>query len=204
MTELTSNLDLLIGQWNASPRIRALIQVYLDIANQDILPALEAIRLQRQIETATGISLDYLGRRLGIERPPTSDPSQDTRFGFETAGEGFDQVPFGGDAENEALFPLPDSIYRRLLRARTIALLSDGTLNYLINSIRAIDPSAIVQDRRDMTIRVVTDFQSILELADDVGALARNAGVRINYVSTNRFGFDDVGDAYDQAPYGVN
>ena len=199
--ELQSGADLLIGQWEASPRLRALIETYHDIMADDVLPAIETLRLMRLIESSEGVHLDYLGRRLGVERPATADPAQDPRFGFDDAGRAFDQVPFAGDSENDALFPLPDVTFQRFLRARAIALLSDGTTTALIQSIKAIDPGAAVQDRRDMTVRIVTERSVLLELADSIGCLARNAGVGLVYADRGRFGFEDAGVPFDQGPY---
>ena len=201
--QLETTIDLLISQWQGAPKIQALIEVVGDIATDDLLPALQTLRLMRLIESSQGIHLDYLGRRLGVQRPSTVDRAQDPRFGFESAGQGFDQVPFAGDRANDAVFPLPDAVFRQFLRARSIALLSDGTVTALALSIRAIDPSASVSDRRNMTVRVVTTRQSLLELADESGCLARNAGIGLIFADRGRFGFDDAGVGYDQGPFSV-
>ena len=198
---LETTIELLIAQWQGSPKIQALIEVLGDIATDDLLPALQTLRLMRQIESAEGVHLDYLGRRLGVQRPSTVDRAQDPRFGFESAGQGFDQVPFAGDRVNDAVFPLPDAVYRLFLRARAVALLSDGTTTALTLSILAIDPSASVTDRRNMTVRVVTSRQSLLEAADEAGCLARNAGVGIVYADRGRFGFEESGVPFDQGPF---
>ena len=196
-----SSIDQLISQWQGAPKIQALIEVYRDLMVEDVLPALETLRLMRLIESSEGIHLDYLGRRLGVQRPSTVDRAQDPRFGFESAGQGFDQVPFAGDRANDAVFPLPDAVFRLFLRARAITLLSDGTTTALALSIRAIDPSASVTDRRNMTVRVVTSRQSLLEAADEAGCLARNAGVGIIYADRDRFGFEAAGTSFDQGPF---
>ena len=199
--DIETTADLLIGQWEGSPKIRGLAEIFRDMMVEDVIPALEEIRLMRQIESAAGVHLDYLGRRLGVERPASTDPAQDLRFGFDAAGQGFDQVPFSGDTSNDAVFPLPDGVYRRFLRGRAIALLSDGTFQTLVRSVRAIDGGAAVQDRRDMTVRVVTSRQSLIELADASGCLARNAGVLLTFAQRGRFGFDEAGVPFDQGPF---
>ena len=198
---LQSDLDLLIGQWQGSEKLGALIQVYRDIVVEDIIPAFETLRDMRKIESAVGVHLEYLGRRLGVGRPSTADPSQDSRFGFDDAGTGFDQAPFRGARANDAVYPLPDAVYRQFLRARAITLLSDGSIEALKASIHAIDPGAAVQDRRNMTVRVVTDRRAFLELADDRDCLARNAGVELDFADRGRFGFDDAGVGFDRGPF---
>ena len=198
---LQSDLDLLIGQWQGSEKLGALIQVYRDIVVEDIIPAFETLRDMRKIESAVGVHLEYLGRRLGVGRPSTTDPSQDSRFGFDAAGTSFDQAPFRGARANDAVYPLPDAVYRQFLRARAITLLSDGSIEALKASVHAIDPGAAVQDRRNMTVRVVTDRRAFLELADDHDCLARNAGVELDFADRGRFGFDDAGVGFDRGPF---
>ena len=145
--------------------------------------------------------LDYLGTRLGIERPATTDPAQDDRFGFDMAGSPFDQAPFRGDVANDAVYPLPDALYRRLVKARAIMVLGDGTIYTFSRAVREIDESAAVQDQRNMTVRVVTSRRRLLELADTIGALPRTAGVLIIYADRGRFGFDQAGVPFDQGAF---
>ena len=99
---------------------------------------------------------------------------------------------------------MPDSIFRRVLRARSISLLSDGSLAALSASVRALDAGASVQDRRDMSVRIVTEQQPLLEQADAIQALARNAGVELSYAQRDRFGFDEAGDAFEQSPFATD
>ena len=56
--------------------------------------------------------------------------------------------PFRGDVANDALYPLPDALYRRLVKARAIMVLGDGTIYTFSRAVREIDESAAVQDRR--------------------------------------------------------
>ena len=62
--------------------------------------ATATIERMLDIDEAEGVWLDYIGVRLGIRRPATNDPAQDERFGFDDAGEPFDQALFRGFAEN--------------------------------------------------------------------------------------------------------
>ena len=200
---LIASSELVVGQWTESPRLRALIDVVTDVIKEDIMTALETLERMRRIETAEGVWLDYLGLRFGLERPATSDPAMDNRFGFEGSAQavGFDQAPLRGDAANDAVYPLPDIIYRRFVRARSILILGDGTSQTFAKAVKAIDPGAAVQDQRNMTIRIVTIRRAFLELADEIGALPRTAGVFLNFVDRGRFGFDLAGVPFDQGPY---
>ena len=192
---------ILIGQWQASPRLRGIVVDVLQPIIDDAIAARDAIQLMQHIDHAVGVWLDYLGTRLGIERPATTDPAQDDRFGFDMAGSPFDQAPFRGDVANDALYPLPDALYRRLVKARAIMVLGDGTIYTFSRAVREIDESAAVQDQRNMTVRVVTSRRRLLELADSIGALPRTAGVLIIYADRGRFGFDLAGVPFDQGAF---
>ena len=201
---LDATSDLLIGQWTLSRKLRELVEASLDRANDEVLPALDQVSLMRQIDTSEGVWLDYLGIRLGIRRPATTDPASDPRFGFTgpTQSRGFDQAPFSGDTENEAVYPLPDSVFSRFVKSRAVLVLGDGTVQTFTRAVKFIDPGAAVQDRRDMSVRIITSLQPILELADSSGALPRTAGVRIEYRGRNVFGYDDAGVGFDRGPFG--
>ena len=192
--------DVLLGQWQRSPRLRGLVELIQD-DRDDALAALDKIREMTDLDTAEGVWLDYLGARLGVPRPSTIDPSLDERFGYDMAGTGFDQRPFRGDTANDAVYPLPDGIYRRLLRSRVVLLFGDGTVNTLARAVAELDESATVQDQRNMTVRIVTSERTLIELADMSGALPRTAGVGIVYADRGRFGYDLAGVPFDQGPF---
>ena len=173
--------DILIGQWRAAPRLRGVVDNVLQPILDDAVSAKQRIEVMKDVNEAIGVWLDRLGRTVGIERPATSDPSLDTRWGFDLAGAGFDQHPFRGDAANDAVYPLPDAIYRRFVKARGLTVLSDGTFATYVKAVRFIDPNATVVDNRDMTVTVTTALQSLMELADASGVLPRTAGVMVIY-----------------------
>lgn len=199
---LEADIELLIGQWSDSPKLQAAIQAGLD-ALGEVMDAFDSLSLMQQIDTAEGVWLDYIGARLGLRRPATTDPQADARFGFTGPAQsrGFDLAPFKGDAANDAVFPLPDAIYRRFIRARAVLVLSDGALHSFIRAVRMIDPAAAVQDRRNMKIRIITAHADLLMLADSIGALPRNAGVQLEYLAQGAFGYDDAGEPFDQGPF---
>ena len=200
---LEATTDLLVGQWSDSPRLQASINALLDTVNEDVLPGFDDLNDMRNIDRAEGVWLDYLGIRVGLRRSATTDPSADSRFGFDTVAQatGFDQAPFRGDSVNDAVYPLPDAIYRRFIKARATLVLGDGSFQTFLKALSFIDHSATAEDRRDMTVRIVADNQDILELADESGALPRTAGVRLSFVERGKFGFDDSGVSFDRGPF---
>ena len=178
---LQASSDLVIGQYVNSPRLRAMIDAFVEQVGDQAFPAIERIKLMRRIETAEGIWLDQIGKLLGIMRPSTTDPSMDLRFGFEgpSQSRGFDQHPFLGDEANAAVYPLPDAVFRGMVQARAILVLSNGSCQDFERAVRFVDPDATVTDNRDMTITITTARQDLLELADRIGVLPRTAGVSI-------------------------
>ena len=157
----------------------------------------------RSVDTAKGIWLDYLAARVGLKRPATTDAAQDERFGFTgpTQSRGFDQAPFAGDEANASVFPLGDESFRRLIKARGILVIGDGSCATFFRAVRIIDPGAIVRDNRNMVVDVLTDNETDFEVAEAARALPRNAGVLVRYLAKGAFGFDDAGEGFDQAPF---
>ena len=178
MTTLT---DTLLGQWQASPRFRAIVTDILQPILDNGLDVFRRIELMRDIDEAEGVWLDYLGVLVGVRRPATTDPTLDDRFGFTEAGEQFDVAPFRGSTANAAVYPLPDATFRRFVKARAIMVLGDGTIRTFTDAVHEIDGSAVVVDNRDMSVTITTAMRPLVELADNIGALPRTAGVRVIY-----------------------
>ena len=172
---------ILIQQWQGSPRLRGIVTDVIATARDEMLTAIARIDLMQHIDSAEGVWIDYIGIRLGLPRPSIADSAQDRRFGFGTAGEPFDQKPFRGAAANDALFPLPDALYRRLVRARFVAVTGDGTFATFARALGEVDPAAVATDNRDMTLSIVTSEGGLVTLADELGALPRAAGVALVY-----------------------
>ena len=183
--QLQTTTDLLIGQWATAPRLEAAIEAPLDVLRDEVCVALTALDRMREIDNAEGVWLDYLGVRVGIRRPSTTDPAADLRWGLEgpPQSRGFDQVPFAGDEVNAAVYPLPDAVFRRFVRARVVLIFGDGTAQTFARGVQEIDPDAILVDNRDMTVDVTTLYVEVLELADSTGALPRSAGVTVTYAT---------------------
>ena len=179
----TDLLTVLLPQWQTSPLIRRLVTDSIGHSRDTAIDVHDAIKPMLSVDTATGIWLDILGTRYGLSRPISANPSADPRFGFDAAGVGFDQEPFRGAPENDALFPLNDDQYRQLIRARGILVHSDGTIATFLTALREIDPEAIVIDSRDMTLQIISDHIELVQLADSNGALPRSGGIQIEYVA---------------------
>ena len=181
--------------------MRAIVAEVTEALRADVLEGLRLLATMLDLDQSVGVWLDARGEQLGLPRPATTAPAMDPRWGFDDAGTGFDQVPFQGEPQNDAVFPLPDAVYRQFVKARALTVRGDGTCATFVRAVRMIDPGADVQDKRNRTVRIVTDRQQLLQLADTTGALPRVAGVAITYADRGRFGFDDTGVGFDQGPF---
>ena len=193
--------DILIGQWRAAPRLRGVVDTVLQPILDDAVSAKQRIEVMKDVNEAIGVWLDRLGRTVGVERPATSDPTADIRFGFDDIGGFFDSVPFRGDVIHDAVFPLPDAVFRRFVRARGLLVLGDGTIATFAKAVRYIDDRAKIVDNRDMSIVVITRYVDLMTLADEIGALPRTAGVMVEYRDAGTFGFDDAGVPFDSGGF---
>ena len=191
--ELEASTELLAGQWQRSERLLAAVDAPLAAIREGVIPAFDALELMRHIDTAEGAWLDWLGTRVGLDRPSIEGDTTADRFGFEGAGQGFDRVPFHGRRNLDPLVPLPDSIYRRFIRARGVLIFGLGTFQEFHVACRHIDPGCRVTDNRNMTMGVQTTMQSTFELADEVGALPRAGGVQVVYGAPGLWGFEGAG-----------
>ena len=197
---LEASTALLAGQWARSDRMLAAVDAPLAAIREEVLPAFDELVLQRNIDTAEGAWLDYLGTRVGLDRPSIPGVDGD-RFGFEGSGVGFDRAPFHGRVELAPLVPLPDAIFRRFVRARGVLIFGKGTFQEFFVACRHIDPGCRVFDNRDMTMIVQTTQKAVFELADSVGALPRSAGVQVIYAEPGLWGFEGPGEPWDTAPF---
>ena len=202
MTQLATSTDLLASQWQNSPRLIATVDAPIQAVQEEFIDELDALEVQRDIDTATGVWLDYLGTRVGLKRP--SVPGRSTvRYGFEGSdtGVGWDRAPFDGSSTPGDLQPLPDEIFRRFIKARGRLVLGNGNFPDFFAACQIIDPASQIFDNRDMTVSIRTTRQAQFELADSIGALQRSAGVMIIYSEPGRFGFEDAGETWDSAPF---
>ena len=202
---LQASTALLVQQWQNSPKFIAAVDAPLTSLRQDVIPAFTQIELERHIDTATGVWLDYLGARVGLDRPSVVVPNAVTRFGFESAtnATGFDRAPFRGKKSTDPVEPISDEFYRALIKARGLFIFGDGTFQTFFRACRFIDPACTVRDNRNMSVTIQTLYQSRFELADLISALPRTAGVQINYTQPGLFGFESSTGAvgFDQGPF---
>ena len=126
MTDVTGRVDLLIAQYREAPKFTRVVALLLGLLQREAIDLLDRLAASIDPDTAEGVTLDWLGERLGVNRPRIEDPNA---FGFDSAGTGFDRgrfvslrIVFG------ALLPLSDEWYRRVLKARSLYLRSGTSI----------------------------------------------------------------------------
>ncbi len=198
--------ERLVRQYQKSTRLKGLIDGINQLIQDQIIDPVNQIADNLNVLTAQEIWLDRIGERLKLGRPFVNDTSIQ-RFGFDDAGAGFDQEPFnsinlGGETG------VSDDIYRALLIARGMQLITDGSITSVDEVLQIAFGSGHYIDNQNLTVSVrfdrVFDLNGITILLN-TGLLTKPAGVRILRVfstyADGAFGFDDAGVGFDQTPF---
>jgi hypothetical protein len=142
------------------------------------------------VDTAVGYGLDRLGRVVGVSRV-LHLPSTGVYFGFDQASdaEPFDQAPFySGAAQLTTNYNLGDDAYRKLILAKALANISDGSIpsiNQILMNLFSDYGDCYVTDGGDMTMTYT--FGSTLSAVDfaivaQSGVLPKPCGVAATIV----------------------
>lgn len=175
----------IISQYANSEALTALLVDFSDYVDQTI-NLNDFFDLIWSIDSAQGYGLDVWGRILGIGRT-VQIPNNDAFWGFQEAGDpnfvGFNQAPYYSGQRTNTNFSLSDTAYRRLLLAKAMTNVSDGSskaVNLILLSLFPGRGNCYVRDNLDMTITYVFFFPltpvelTIVQLS---GALPKPAGV---------------------------
>lgn len=151
----------------------------------------EFFRLIWNVDTAQGYGLDVWGRIVGVSRVLFIPITGGEFLGFDEASDAFpfDEAPFysaGGSLT--ANFTLSDEAYRRLIFAKALANISDGSIpsiNQILINLFSQYGNCYVVDNGDMTLTYT--FGSELSPVDfaivtQSGVLPRPAGVAASIV----------------------
>lgn len=138
---------------------------------------------QWNIDTAIGYGLDVIGRIVGVTRTIVI-PGGITYFGFFEAGaRGFGQAPFFSGEPVTTSFNLSDTDYRRLLNAKMLSNICDGSIpsiNSILLTLFQGRGNSYVVDNQNMSMVYAFDFlltQIDLAIINQVGILPTPCGV---------------------------
>ena len=183
--------ELLISQWD-TPNMRLWLGIYINTIFSRLIDPTVRLNFERHMDRAEGVRLDWIGKRLGFNRPlSTAVPSH--AFGFEGTGrDGFNR---GNWASASSLFgkaSADDIVYRRLLRLRGRGLLFDGTAGSMDAVMQACWPlgasfaedasnslKLIPQLSYNMADTSLADEQGIYALALEHGLIPKPAGISL-------------------------
>lgn len=177
-----------ISQYANSP---VLLKMVADQADYiDPSANIDAFFLQVfNVDTATGYGLDVWGRIVGVSRV-LQIPGTDPFFGFDEAtdGEPFNQaIFFNGDVLTDN-FSLSDDAYRKLILAKALANISDGSIagiNQILINLFSEYGNCYCTDGLDMTMTYTFgDTLSPVDFAivSQSGVLPRPTGVSVTIV----------------------
>lgn len=204
---LATSTDLLIGQWRTAPRMRGVVRIFLDLVEEELEAAIDALSRMRSLDTAEGVWLDAIGSRLGVRRPlltAAEVPELGNRWGFDAIGKTFDAAPFDSETAIPTSAPAGDDVYRRILISRGITIIGSPTIGTLRAALAAIDPAATAEDRTDMTVDIRAEPGWPVVLAHRLGALPIPAGVRIRLGTGADWGYDDAGQPFDRSGFSAS
>ena len=153
-------LDLLISQWKGNAQIEALLRGMYEVIDDELVQPLRDLEEMRAWDTARGVWLDYIGRRLGFSRPSIDQTV--TRFGFSGSdGVGFNQAPFATATGFIPQVQVGDDVYLLCLRVWAGTILTSGTIPDMNIAVRRAFPAAYYTDGADSTIALVTGATSM-------------------------------------------
>ena len=184
--DVHANAGLLIRQWQQAPRMRALVDALQGVMDDHLIRPLADMEERLRIDTAEGFWLDCIGERLMLPRPATIVTDY-AFFGFQgSGGVGFDQGPFATVVEAlSPRVPVGDEFYRRLVRMRAEALLTDGSVPALEAVASKVFPRAEYVDHGDMSVTVRNPFRdradwNLLATLNAVGGWPSPSGVSLS------------------------
>ena len=195
--------DVVLGQYKLSPNFAAVLQQIIDA--HDISADINTIHsVCFDLDTAVGVWLDLLGKKIGLNRTLKVPVTGLYFFGFEQ-GLGFDQAPFYSELFEDYI--MNDDQYRAALKLKAESNYLNANvenLNYLLQKyfgttncfVRFFD----VLEMAFCFVGTITNWQkALLPLIFPIPA-AVSLYLIENY-SVSGFGFDGVGAGFDQQPF---
>ena len=174
---IDDRLNLLISEWQGHERINDLLRGHYELIDRELVAPLVRLEDMRHIDVAEGVWLDYIGRRLGFERPDVN--ADVVRFGFDNSdGAGFDQAPFQSSQVLRPLEPATDAMYRLCLKVWAGTILSDGTISDMTTAVRRAFPRAYYMDANTWSLTLVTGSATPAEISARAALTQRDAWPR--------------------------
>ncbi|MCY3554994.1 MAG: DUF2612 domain-containing protein [Gemmatimonadetes bacterium] len=197
--DLASRIELLLPQYEDAARLRALITGAIGIEEAQVSEVLERLDRGGNPEESSGPLLDWMGHRLGIQRPIVSTGEY---LGYEgtdpEGGNPFNQEEYYDDlpAINQVA-PLSDEVFRPILKARARRLRGGAdreTIEAILELLFPdgggyVDESSAISDGTSAVQLVVSAEDNTLYrlVSDDLFHLLipRPAGVAVEFMRSD-------------------
>lgn len=189
---------MLIQQYIRKPKARATIDLWcgeLDTVMENVSDLLA----QLDIDTASGYSLDIIGRRVGVSRTLPSFASKGY-FAWKGAvgGKGWNKgVWYRYGESTTGTVVLEDFDFRFLIKTKILRNFQNGSLDYIFNSlVKLFGDNVNLTDNHDMTCTILLPLSTLREaqvyMLNELDILPRPVGVKyiVQDIGVKAFGFD--------------
>lgn len=184
----------IIWQYRNGAKFKAWVAILPVIGEADISQASDDVVNLINVDSATGEALNICGRIVGIPDRPSvaSDDLEVFAYDGTPGAQPYGVAPYIGPGVQVATIPLPDYLYRLIIRAKIIKNTRPATVDDVKEGVEYIlggGITATVVDLQDMTMRVILSEQpsfnvrAILELFD---VIPRPQGVLLEYASVGQ------------------
>lgn len=198
MRALADYLDLVASQHRGAPRFVDALTTLLSLAD-DCRAAVAALPADFDLDAATGVQLDVIGKWVGFSRFLDA-PISGVYFALDIEGVGLDQGTWQGQFDpTDGVVRLDDETYRKLMRVKIAANSWDGTIPSAVEILNGVfagtdtpDAKFYIEDHQNMSMLVGISGGPPPALF--AALLARGyfrlkpVGVQIEYVSSSEFG----------------
>lgn len=201
----------IIWQYQNGVKFKAWIKLAPKIGTEQIQRAANQVVNMINVDTARGAQLDICGRIAGIANRPRVTSADLALFGYNgTPGaQAYGLAPYKNPNTPTVTAPIPDYLFRILVRAKIIKNTSMATVDDIKNAIDFIlDDDSRVVDKLDMSFQVwltKTPSTNLRYLIDNFDIIPRPQGVRLRFIERiyAHFGYAGTPTAvgYGQLPY---
>jgi len=187
---------LLISQYQDSPKFKAYCEILFKKL-EELQIAHTQIRTGRNLSSAGGLNLEYIGEYLGAKRTPIEVPFANfgwngnavaLSFGTPSNAQGGEWKSESDQLRVNALTPLSDRLYRKLLRAKIIintSLLSVNNMRELLLLVVTTNDDCTITENTNGALSYSVYFPKQLsptekELIANRG-MPKPAGIQVDY-----------------------
>lgn len=204
--DITSNGDLLITQYNASPKLHAIVDGLNAVVQTEQLNPLCLFEKGMALDYATGWLLDRIGHNHGLNRPVVR-LAAGKYFGFEQGGLNYDRAPFFFGIKDR-LLSLGDVAYRKLLRVWIMGLFYDGSTygltKILTEALRDINGEgggyALDHENKKVTVYIFDEDVVTFRALSELQIIPKAVGINYEYVAISK---KDIELVFGNVPFGV-